>query len=428
MTHNRKISVIGLGYVGLSTAVALSKVGRVIAVDISEQRIKELTNHYDRNHELSSEEINSPNIIFTTNFAELKNADFHIITVPTPLDNTRNPNFLMLLDATQKVGQYLKPNDIVVYESSVYPGATEEKCVPVLERSSRLTYGKDFTVGYSPERINPADKEHTFANIIKIISGTDKKTIDILAEVYKSVIKAGVHPVSSIRAAEAAKVIENTQRDVNIAYLNDVVVMLHKLGIDTREVIDAMKTKWNFINFEPGLVGGHCIGINSYYLMYRAEEAGYYSQLIRAVRNINETMSNYIAIETIRNLILLGVAVRTARIAILGLSYKENCSDVRDTNVVNIIKYLNTFGAEVIVHDPIADPVAAKYEYGIDLKNWNEIKEIDAMILAVGHNFYKQLNTKELLKQLKKRCLIMDIKNIFSTKDFENTDVVLWKL
>lgn len=428
MSHDRKVSVIGLGYVGLSTAIAFSKVGKVIAIDISEQRIQELKNHYDRNYELTSEELNCPNIHFTTNFEDLKDADFHIITVPTPLDNTKRPNFMMLLDASEKVGNYLKYNDIVVYESSVYPGATEERCVPVLEHASRLLYGKDFTVGYSPERINPADKEHTFTNIIKIISGTDQKTIDVLADVYKSVVKAGVYPVSTIRAAEATKVIENTQRDVNIAFLNDVAVMLHMLNIDTREVIDAMKTKWNFVPFEPGLVGGHCIGINSYYLMYRAEEIGYYSPLVRSVRYINENISTYIAIETIRQLILLGVAVKRARIAVLGLSYKENCSDVRDTKVINVIHNLERFGAEVIVHDPLADHEAAKYEYGFHLVNWEDIKDVDAVLLTVAHNFYRELDKKQLIKKLNNRCLIMDLKNIFSPKDFEDTGIKLWKL
>jgi UDP-N-acetyl-D-galactosamine dehydrogenase len=335
---------------------------------------------------------------------------------------------MMLLDASEKVGMQLKKGDIVVYESSVYPGATEERCVPVLERASRLIYGKDFTVGYSPERINPADKEHTFNNIIKIVAATDKKTLDIISRVYESVIKAGVHPVSSMRAAEAAKVIENTQRDVNIALMNDFAIMLHALNIDTREVIDAMKTKWNYVNFQPGLVGGHCIGVNSYYLMYRAEEAGYYSEIIMAARNVNENIARFITIETIKNLIKLGVNVKNARIAVLGITYKENCSDVRDTNVIGIIKQLKSFGAEVMVHDPIADREACKYEYDLQIQDWDLLHNMDAIILAVAHDQYIHLDKERLVEKLKKHSLIMDIKGIFKPETFAGTGIVLWRL
>jgi UDP-N-acetyl-D-glucosamine/UDP-N-acetyl-D-galactosamine dehydrogenase len=428
MIHKRKISIIGLGYVGLTTAVAFGKTEKIIAYDKSPQRIAELKRGYDKNHEVPEKDIKSSKLYLTDNFEDLKEADFHIITVPTPIDNTRRPSFIMLLDVTEKLGKYLKKGDIVVYESTVYPGATEEKCVPVLERESKLIYGEDFTVGYSPERVNPSDKAHTFYNIKKIVSGTDEKTLDIIAETYKAVIKAGVHPVSSIRIAEATKVIENTQRDVNIALMNDFVIMLHMLKIDTREVIEAMKTKWNYISFQPGLVGGHCIGINSYYLMYRSAEAGYYSHIITAARHVNENMARFIVLETIKNLTHMGISLKRARIAVLGLTYKENCSDVRDTSVINIINELKSFDAQVLVHDPLADPEAVKYEFGLELEPWENLNDIDAIILAVAHNQYIDLDKNQLRQKLNYRCLIMDVKSIFHQSDFKGTGIVLWQL
>lgn len=428
MSHKRNVSVTGLGYIGLTTAVAFGQHGKVIAYDKNPERIAELKRGYDRNYEVTEEEILSAKLHFTANIEDLKEADFHIVAVPTPLDNTKRPSFMILLDVSEKIGMYLKKGDIVVYESTVYPGATEERCVPVLERSSKLIYGVDFTVGYSPERINPADKQHTFFNIKKIVSGTDKATLDIIANTYKSVVKAGVHPVSCIRVAEAAKVIENTQRDVNIALMNDFAIMLHNLKIDTNEVIEAMKTKWNFISFQPGLVGGHCIGVNSYYLMYKSEEAGYYSHIIMAARHVNENIAKFVVIETIKHLIQMNVSVKRARIVILGLTYKENCSDVRDTSVINIIKELKSFDTQVLIHDPVADPNAAKYEFGLELESWDNLNDIDAVILAVAHKQYVELDKKVFIKKLNHRCLIMDIKSVLDPKDFEGTGIVLWRL
>lgn len=428
MTHKRKISVTGLGYIGLTIAVAFGKIGKVIAYDKNPARIEELKRGYDRNYELTEEEILSSKLEFTANLDDIKKADFHIIAVPTPLDNTKRPSFMILLDVSEKLGAYLKKGDIVVYESTVYPGATEERCVPVLERSSKLICGVDFSVGYSPERINPADKKHTLYNIKKIVSGFDQKTLEIIANTYKTIVKAGVHPVSNMRIAEAAKVIENTQRDVNIALMNDFAVMLHNLKIDTYEVIEAMKTKWNYIGFQPGLVGGHCIGVNSYYLMYKSEEAGYYSHIIMAARHVNENIAKFVVIETIKNLIQMNVSVKRARIAILGLTYKENCSDVRDTSVINIIKELKAFDTQVLIHDPIADPKAAKYEFDLELKSWDDLNDIDAVILAVAHKEYLEMDKKLLAKKLNHRCLIMDIKSILDPKDFEGTGIVFWRL
>src|SRR3990167_1099788 len=428
MTHKRIISVIGLGYVGLTTAAAFSKTGKVIAYDINPTRIQELKNGHDRNDEVPDHDLSSANIHFTSNFSDIQEADFHIITVPTPLDNNKHPDFSMLLNASEQLGKQLKIGDIVVYESTVYPGATEEKCIPVLEKSSHLIYGKDFTVGYSPERINPADKEHVFANIVKIVSGTDDKTLNIVSDVYMCVVKAGVYRASSIRVAEACKVIEITQRDVNIALMNDVAIMLQKFGIDTAEVIAAMKTKWNFIPFQPGLVGGHCIGVNSYYLMHKAQEVGYHSEIISAGRRANEFISRFIVDETIKCMIDQNVLIKGSRVAILGLTYKENCSDMRDTRAIEIINALKSYGVQVFVNDPIADTNQAKKNYGIDLVNWVDLNNLDAIILTVAHNKYRSLTKNEFLEKLNKNGVIMDIKEILNMDEFSGTGVKLSRL
>jgi len=428
MTNQRKISVTGLGYVGLTTAVAFSALGKVIALDTSQKRISALKDGHDINNEVTDTQLISPNIIFTTDSAELKHADFHIITVPTPLDSSNIPDFSMLLNASEVVGTQLKKGDIVVYESTVYPGATEEKCIPVLAKCSGLTYGKDFTVGYSPERVNPSDKIHVFNNIVKIVSGTDQKTLEIVSKVYGSVVKAGVFPVSSIRVAEATKVIENTQRDINIAFMNDIAIMLHSFGMETTEVIAAMKTKWNYIPFQPGLVGGHCIGNNSYYLMHKAEEVGYHSDTIMAGRRVNENMAKFIVDETIKKLIKKGFLIKGARIAVLGLTYKENCSDLRDTKVIDIIHQLKSYGMEVLVHDPIAHNDIAKKEYQIELVTWKELINLDALILAVAHKEYIHLNKNRILEMLNGNGLIMDIKEIFNSDEFYDTGITIWRL
>lgn len=428
MTHNRNISVLGLGYVGLTTAVAFSQHTKTIAFDTNLQRIIELQAGIDKNQEVSDVAIKKGNLLFTSNPDDLKKADFHIIAVPTPLDHNRHPDFSILFEATRTLAKQLKKGDIVVYESTVYPGATEELCIPLLEEVSHLICGKDFTVGYSPERINPADKEHVFQNIVKIVSGTDKNTLNILAEVYKTVVKAGVFPVSNIRVAEAAKVVENTQRDINIALMNDIAMMLHLMEIDTSEVISAMKTKWNFIPFQPGLVGGHCIGVNSYYLMHKAAEVGYYSKLIMEGRLINESISKFIAEQTIKKLIHLGTPIKRARIAILGLTYKENCADLRDTRVVDIIRELIAYDVEVLVHDPLVDAKTAKNEYGIDLTSWENLTDLDAIVLAVAHREYVNMDRNEIKEKLGRRGLLLDVKEIFDASDFADTGITLWRL
>lgn len=428
LAYNRKISVVGLGYVGLTIAAAFGRITRVIAFDTNPTRISELREGYDRNFEVEVSALKSSNLYFTASQDDLSEADFYIISVPTPLDNTRHPDFTLLFNATKIIGKYLKKGDIVVYESTVYPGATEEQCVPLLVKYSKLNYGTDFTVGFSPERVNPADKEHVFQSIVKIVSGTDQKTVDIISKVYQSVITAGVFPVSSMKVAEAAKVIENTQRDINISFMNDMAIMLHALGIDTAEVISAMKTKWNYMPFQPGLVGGHCIGVNSYYLMHKAEEVGYFSDIIHAGRRINESIAKFIVEQTIKKLIHLGIPVKRARIAIFGLTYKENCSDLRDTRVIDIIKELQSYDIETLVHDPIADAETALNNYGIELHSWENLYDLDAMIFSVAHQHYLTLDRNEIKEKLSRRGLIMDIKEIFHKDEFADTGILLWRL
>lgn len=428
MAFQRIISVIGLGYVGLTTAAAFSQITKVIAFDCNESRIEKLKKGHDENGEVSDEDLTSKNLHFTTNPNELEAADFHIITVPTPLDKLKHPNLSMLLSASEMLGKQLKKGDIIVYESTVYPGATEEECIPVLESSSNLICGKDFSVGFSPERINPADKEHVFQTIVKIVSGSDKKTLDIIADAYERVVKAGVFRVSSIRIAEAAKVIENTQRDVNIALMNDLAIILHALGIDTREVLAAMKTKWNYLPFEPGLVGGHCIGVNSYYLMHKAEEVNCHSDIIYSARRVNESIAKFIVNETIKRLIHRSVLIKGSRIGILGLTYKENCADLRDTGVISIINELKSYDVQVFVQDPLADYEVAKREYGIELVDWDDLVNLDAIILTVAHQKYTLLTKEEIILKLKPSGLVVDIKKVLNMEQVSDDSISIWRL
>lgn len=428
MVFQRIVSVIGLGYVGLTTAVAFSKITKVIAYDCSEQRIKELKDGHDVNDEVSDESLQSTNLYFTQSPEDLKEADFYIITVPTPVNKIKQPDLSMVLSASTLLGKFLKKGDIVVYESTVYPGATEEQSIPFLEHSSGLVCGQDFSVGFSPERINPSDKEHVFDNIVKIVSGSDKRTLDIIADAYGRVVSAGVFPVSSIKTAEAAKVVENTQRDVNIALMNDIAIIMHALDIDTSEVIAAMRTKWNYVPFQPGLVGGHCIGVNSYYLMHKAEEAHYYSDIIHAARRVNESIGQYIVSQTIKQLINLNVLVKGAKIAVLGLTYKENCADLRDSGVISIVNELKTYQVDVLIHDPIADKALAKKEYGVDLVCWDDLFELDALIIAVAHQKYTQLTVDALSNMLKAHRLVVDLKKVLNLDDTAGTSMTLWRL
>ncbi|MFL6824453.1 MAG: nucleotide sugar dehydrogenase [Xanthobacteraceae bacterium] len=408
MPHGRKLAVIGLGYVGLPVAVAFGRQGsRVIGFDIDSARISELKAGGDRTREVDPGDLAVAKVVFTSDPRELSAADFFIVTVPTPIDQARRPDLTALLRASTTVGKALKKGDIVVFESTVYPGATEEDCVPVLEQVSGLLAGRDFTVGYSPERINPGDKAHRFETITKIVAGQDARTLDIIAAVYGSVVTAGLHRAPSIKVAEAAKVIENAQRDLNIAFMNELSAIFHELGIDTGDVLSAAGTKWNFLNFTPGLVGGHCIGVDPYYLTYRAQKAGYHPDVILAGRRINDSIGVRVARECLRRLLKRGIP--TPRVTVLGLTFKENVVDVRNSQVFDIIRELQSFGVSVQVNDPLADKAAALKEYGLTLQN--DPKPADAIILAVAHDAYRTAGWPLIMRLLKNdRGLVMDVK------------------
>lgn len=427
VSHGRKLAVIGLGYVGLPVAVAFARQGApVVGFDIDAGRIAELRAGRDRTHEIETQDLAHPSLRLTAEAADIAAADFIIVTVPTPIDKARRPDLSALISASQTVGRNLKKGDIVVYESTVYPGATEEDCIPVLERASRLAAGRDFTVGYSPERINPGDRAHRFEDIVKIVSGQDARTLDIVAAVYGSVVKAGVHRAPSIKVAEAAKVIENSQRDLNIAFMNELSTIFHLLGIDTADVLAAAATKWNFLNFTPGLVGGHCIGVDPYYLTDRAQRAGYHPDVILAGRRINDTMGVRVARECVRRLLKSGAAAQ--RITVLGLTFKENVVDIRNSQVVDLIRELQSFGLIVQVHDPIADAATAMREYGLRLMKEQELTPADAVVLAVGHDSYRAAGWPLIARLLKDgRGLLMDVKSALDPRG-RPADIEIWRL
>jgi len=387
VVHGRKIAVIGLGYVGLPVAVAFAKSGvPVVGFDINQIRIAELKAGYDRTREVAPADLSRPTLTYAGDTASLTSSDFYIVTVPTPIDSQRRPDLGAMLAASGTVGSILKRGDIVVYESTVYPGAVEEECVPVLEKKSGLSSGRDFTVGYSPERINPGDTNHRFETIMKVVSAQDKPTLDIVAAVYGSVVTAGIHRAPSIKVAEAAKVIENTQRDLNIAFMNELSAIFQKLEIDTGDVLAAAGTKWNFNRFEPGLVGGHCIGVDPYYLTFRAEKAGYHPEIILAGRRINDEMGERVARECMRALTARGCKQPT--VTILGMTFKENVPDIRNTKVIDIARELTRAGVTTQVHDPVALPDETVHEYGITLIPFDSLAPADAVILAVAHQDY----------------------------------------
>lgn len=423
---NRKIAVVGLGYVGLPVAVAFGKQQEVVGFDINETRINELKNGYDRTNEVNDEDLKKSNIKFTNEHEELSKADFIIVAVPTPINKNNQPDLTPLIKASETVGKALTKDTIVVYESTVYPGATEEDCVPVLEKFSGLTNGSDFFVGYSPERINPGDKVHTFETITKVVSGQTPEVLEVVAEVYSMVVKAGVHKASSIKVAEAAKVIENTQRDVNIALMNEIAIIFDKVGIDTSEVLEASGTKWNFLNFKPGLVGGHCIGVDPYYLTHKAQELGHHPEVILAGRRINDNMSKYVASNIIKELLKKGIEVQGMTINLLGLTFKENCPDLRNTKVIDIVRELEDYGMNVIVNDAEADKETAKKLYGIELKDKNEMTKTDALIFAVPHNDYIE-DKNSYLELLNDNGIIIDIKGLIKDKDLKQSQTV-WRL
>ena len=410
MPHERKIAVIGLGYVGLPVAIAFARSGEgVIGFDIDRKRVDELRSGYDHTLEVAPGELRQPSLQFEHEPSRLADADFYIVTVPTPIDSARRPDLGAVLSASDTVGKVLKRGDIVVYKSTVYPGTIEEECLPVLEKKSGLAGGRDFTVGYSPERINPGDKEHRFETIVKVVSAQDARTLDIVADVYGSVVKAGIHRAPSIKVAEAAKVIENTQRDLNIAFMNELSAIFHQLGIDTGDVLAAASTKWNFLNFQPGLVGGHCIGVDPYYLTYRAEKAGYHPEIILAGRRINDGMGERVARECMRALLQSGRANPT--VTILGMTFKENVPDIRNSKVIDIARGLERVGVGVQVTDPIASVEETVQEYGLKLTPLESLRPADAVILAVAHRDYVAGGWPLVAKLLNdRRGIVLDVK------------------
>jgi UDP-N-acetyl-D-galactosamine dehydrogenase len=427
-SHGRKIAVIGLGYVGLPVAIALGKAARTIGFDVNPKRVEALRQGHDHTGEVTPEDLKQADIVFTSEAEALREADFHIVAVPTPVDDAHQPDLTPLLRASETLGRVLKRGDIVVYESTVYPGATEEDCVPILEKYSGLRCGPDFTVGYSPERINPGDKEHTFTKIKKVVSGLDAATLDVVARVYESVVTAGVHRAASIKVAEAAKVIENTQRDLNIALMNELAVIFDMMGIDTLDVLEAAGTKWNFLKFKPGLVGGHCIGVDPYYLTHKAEKIGYISQVILAGRRINDSMGKFIAQRTVKEMVRAGHNVVGGVVTVLGLTFKENCPDLRNSRVIDIIRELSDYGLTVQVHDPLAEAAEAKREYGVDLVAWDALKQSDAIIGAVSHSSYASLKTADLRAMLKQTPVVIDVKGMFDRAELEREQFRYWRL
>jgi UDP-N-acetyl-D-galactosamine dehydrogenase len=423
------IAVVGLGYVGLPLAVAFGRQYPTIGYDLDENKIHQYRRQHDPTGEVGSEEFRRAALLsFTSDARELGKADFVIIAVPTPVDNAHKPDLRFLLGATQTVGRHMKHGATVVYESTVYPGCTEEECVPVLERVSGMRWQQDFHVGYSPERINPGDREHRLETIVKVVAGDTSATLEKVAEIYAKVVGAGVHRAPSIKVAEAAKVIENTQRDINIALVNELAIIFNKLGIDTRAVLEAAGTKWNFLPFRPGLVGGHCIGVDPYYLTYKAETAGYHPHVVLAGRRINDGMGKYIAEQTIKQLIATGSGVKGATVAVLGLTFKENCPDLRNSRVADIIAELASYGVNVFVHDPLADPDEARREYGVTLTAWEHLPTVDALILAVAHRQYRQMDVDRFLNKLHNPGCVIDVKSILDRDRFEAAGVSFWRL
>jgi UDP-N-acetyl-D-galactosamine dehydrogenase len=422
------VSVIGLGYVGLPVAVAMGQVFSTIGFDINKKRIMSLHQGIDSTGEVSAAELKSQKLQITDRLEDLKKANFHIVAVPTPVNDANQPDLSPVLGATETVGKALKRGDIVVYESTVYPGCTEEDCVPLLEKISGLKGGVDFTVGYSPERINPGDKEHTFTKIKKVVSGQDAETLDMVAYVYGAVVTAGVHRASSIKVAEAAKIIENTQRDLNIALMNELAIIFDRMGIDTHHVLEAAATKWNFLKFTPGLVGGHCIGVDPYYLTHKAERLGYIPQVILAGRRINDSMGKFIAQNTVKEMIRAGHVIHGCRVTVLGLTFKENCPDLRNSKVIDIIRELQDFGIEVQVADALADPEEAQHEYGIELVPFEKLSRSQAVVAAVAHHEYKQLSPKELTGLMSMHPVVIDIKSMYNIEQIKEAGIRLWRL
>ena len=430
LEKKERLSVIGLGCVGMPIAVAFAKKVEVIGYDYNSAKIELYKKGIDSTGEVGNEAISATTVSFTSDEAILRNARFHIIAVPTPVNNDHTPDLRPVEAASCALGRNLAKGSIVVYESTVYPGVTEDVCVPILERESGLKCGIDFKVGYSPERINPGDKVHRLESIVKIVSGMDEETLNTVANVYELVVRAGVHRAESIRVAEAAKVIENSQRDINIAFMNELSIIFNKMDIDTKAVLEAAGTKWNFLKFTPGLVGGHCIGVDPYYLTYKAETLGYHSQVILAGRRINDDMGRYVAENTVKKLIAADIPVKDAKVAILGFTFKENCPDTRNSKVFDIYKELQEYGIIPVVSDPIADSEEAARLYGIQFTDITDIRDMDAVILAVAHDIFKELDVTDFNRFYAHRHarVIIDVKALLNKQTMLEADYLYWRL
>ncbi len=426
------VAVIGLGYVGLPLAVEFGKKYKTIGFDLSESKIASYKKHSDPTGEVSTADLQAAirldGLDVTIDPWRLADADFLIVAVPTPVDDAHIPDFSPLISASTTVGRHMKAGATVIYESTVYPGATEEVCIPILERESSLRWMNGFHVGYSPERVNPGDKERTITKIVKVVSGDDEATLTAIGELYESVIAAGVHRASSIKVAEAAKVIENTQRDLNIALMNELAIIFDKMGIDTLEVLQAAGTKWNFLPFRPGLVGGHCIGVDPYYLTHKAEMLGYHPQVILAGRRINDGMAAFIAQQTVKHMINAGGSIKGAKVIVLGLTFKENCPDLRNSKVADVVRELKEYGCEMHVHDPIAVPDEALHEYGIGLSTWDQLPMADAIVASVSHREYLSMPLDDILGRIKPKGVFIDVKSAYKVENLQSRGITVWRL
>ncbi len=423
------VAVVGLGYVGLPLAVEFGKKRRTIGYDLSDSKIQSYRQYIDPTGEVSTDDLKCANqLVLTNDPADLSQADYIVVAVPTPVDQAHQPDFRPLIGASETVGKNMKPGAIVIYESTVYPGATEEVCIPVLEKFSGLKWKQGFHVGYSPERINPGDKQHTLTTIVKVVSGDDASTLEKVAGLYESVVTAGVYRATSIKVAEAAKVIENTQRDLNIALMNELAIIFDRLNIDTLDTLEAAGTKWNFLPFRPGLVGGHCIGVDPYYLTHKAEMTGYMPQVILAGRRINDNMAKYVAEQTIKQIIKAGFNVRDAKVNVLGLTFKENCPDLRNSKVIDVIRELEDYGIEIHVYDPVTDPEEALHEYGVTLKPWERLPRAEAMIVAVSHVDFLSRAIPDILTKIVNNGCFIDVKSTFDQSTFQNAGLHVWRL
>ena len=444
-----RISVIGLGYVGLPLAIAFAKVADVVGFNITRDRVEQYRKGIDVTKEVGDQAVKETTAFFTWEEEYLRDCKFHVVAVPTPLNKDKTPDLGPVISASEIVGRNLTKGSIVVYESTVYPGVTEDICLPILEEKSGLKAGVDFKIGYSPERINPGDKVHRLENIVKVSAGMDEESCETIAKVYELIIDAGVHRASSIRVAEAAKVIENAQRDINIAFMNELSIIFNQLGIDTQSVLEAANTKWNFLNFTPGLVGGHCIGVDPYYLVYKAEEIGYHSQIILAGRKINDDMAKYVAENLVKNMIKADKPIKGATVAIFGVTFKENCPDVRNSKVVDVINELSEYGINVKVVDPVADEEDLAYSYGINLSNPEDIQSVDAILFAVNHDEFKDIKLEDVKKLYNNnrngiaqtnevaatsddpnstKDVLVDVKGLFDRAEAEALDYLYWRL